>query len=89
MMMVQWVMVDGQVVFVSGQHAGGWVDGTTSGLLLACHQQTVEIELVHVALAVHFGHNVFVVVISDGREEKIKTIIFNCMNDYDSVRPRL
>lgn len=64
MMMVQWMVVDVQVVFVSGQQAGRRVDRSAGCLLLASHQETVEIELVHVTLAVHFGHDVFVVIVS-------------------------
>lgn len=35
-----------------------------SGLLLARNHEAVEIEFVHVTLAVHFGHDAFVVVVS-------------------------
>ena len=36
-----------------------------SGDLLTCLHETVEVEFVRVPLAVYFGHDVFVVVISE------------------------
>lgn len=65
MMVMQRMMVDRKVVCVSGHQTVGWIGGrSTSCLLLACNEETVEVEFVNVAFAVHFGHDVLVVVIS-------------------------
>lgn len=65
MMVMQRMMVDRKVVVcVSGHQTVGWIGRSTSCLLLACNEETVEVEFVNVAFAVHFGHDVLVVVIS-------------------------
>lgn len=48
-----------------------WTDvALTLSLCLAGGHQTVEVEFVGVSFAVHFGHDVFVVVVSEDKKKK-------------------
>lgn len=58
------------LVGVVGRHVGDvgrvLVHGRLSGMRLQSLSDAVEVKFVGIPLAVHFGHNVFIVVVSEG-----------------------